>query len=127
MPLEVGDQGRTEMTERLLARIDGGISAKQIERLRCNAERAPVGGGADHAGTRQSLHHTIDRRVHRPGIDDLIADQAAVRLFAIDAPFVLDRLPRDAVADKARQPQIGHAGNDAFLARGQGQECGVRR
>src|SRR3954447_20843604 len=50
MALEVGDQRRAEMAERLLAGIERQITPEQIERFLADAEAAPVGHRADDAG-----------------------------------------------------------------------------
>ena len=60
-----------------------------------------------------------DLLVHRAGRDDVVADQPPLGAGAVDAPLGEDRLARDAVADVARQAQVGRARDDAFLARRQ--------
>src|SRR5207344_177013 len=120
--LEIGDQRRAEVAVGLLARIDREIGAEHVERLLGDAERAPVSGRAYDAGTGQPMHHSLDRRVHLAGLDDLITDQAALRAVAFDPALVLNRLARNPVAGEARQPHVRRAGNNALLARGQSQE-----
>src|SRR5919198_2565936 len=44
MPLEVGHQRRTEVAERLLARVERHVGAKDVARLLAGAQRPPVGG-----------------------------------------------------------------------------------
>src|SRR5262245_9105126 len=75
--LEIGDQGRAEVAVGLLARIDREIRSEGVERLLRHPEGAPVARRAHHAGTGEPLDHPFDRRVHRAGLDDLIADQPA--------------------------------------------------
>src|SRR3954447_18307085 len=96
--LEIGDQRRAEVTVGLLARIDREIGAEHVERLLGDAECAPVSGRAHDARAGQPLHHPLDRRVHLAGLDDLIADQAAIRAIAFDPALILNRLARSPVA-----------------------------
>src|SRR5262249_20430942 len=124
--LEIGDQRWTEVTVRLLTRIDRGIAAEQIEWLLPNTDGAPVGGRAHDARVGEPLDHFSESGVHRERGSDLVADQTALRRVAIRPPFILDELPRQPVAGEARQPEIRHAGDDAFLARRQ-CEIGVAR
>src|SRR6201993_725648 len=119
--LEICDQGGAEVAIGLLARIDGEIGAEHVERFLRDAEGAPVAGGAHHARTGQSLDHALDGRVHFAGLDDLVADQPSFRAVAFEPAFVLDRLPRDAVAGAVRHAHIGRARDDTFLASGQGE------
>src|SRR5262249_52478933 len=64
----------------------------------------------------------LDRRIHRAGLDDLIADEPALGAVALEPPLVLNRLARDTVAGEARQPHVGGPGNDTLLARRQRQK-----
>ncbi len=113
------------MAIRLLARIDREILPEHFERLLGDAKGAAVRRRADHAGTGQSLHHPFDRRIHAAGLDDLVADQPPLRAVAVQALFVLDCLAGNTVADRARQPHVGGAGNDALLPRRQRQIGGL--
>src|SRR3954452_24059509 len=45
--LEVADQRRAEVAERLLARVGGHVGAEEVQRLLARSQRAPVGGGVD--------------------------------------------------------------------------------
>src|SRR5262245_64689803 len=73
--LEVGDQRRAEMAERLLARVDREIIAEHVERLLGDADGAAVAGGTDHARTGQPGDDAVDAGVHLAWLDDLVADQ----------------------------------------------------
>src|SRR5262249_56576589 len=92
----------------------------RVERFLRDPDRAPVAGRAHPPRIGQPGHHALDRRVHRAGLDELVADQAPLRAVAFEPTLVLDRLPRDAVAGEARQPHIGRAGDDALPAGGAG-------
>ena len=107
------------MARGLLARIDGHVTAKHIERLLGNAKGSPIAGGADHTRTGEAVDHLLQRSIDRRRRRDLIADEAAFRSVAIDAPPVKDRLARDTIPGETPQPQIGGARDDAFLARRQ--------
>src|ERR1700678_1170246 len=124
--LEIGDQRRTEVTIGLLARVDGGVASKQIQRFLANPDGAPVADGADRASACEPLDDAVDRGVHLAGGRDLVADQAPLWTVAVQSALVEDGLSRHAIADEAVQAQIREAGNDTFLARGQAQER-VRR
>src|SRR5215470_14649301 len=115
--LEIGDQRRAEMAERLLARIDREVIAEHVERLLGDADGAAVAGGADHSRAGEPGDHAIKGSVHSAGLDDLVADEFAFKTVALEPALVLDRLAGDAVAGEARQPHVGGARNDALLAR----------
>src|SRR5579864_4038635 len=123
--LEIGDQRRREVAIGLLARVNGGVAPKRIERLLADPDGAAVADGADGPSAGEPVDDAVDRGVHFGWWRDLVADQPAFGAVAIEAALVEDGLPRDAVADEARQAQIREAGNDSLLARGQG-EIGVR-
>src|SRR5262249_44385689 len=110
--LEIADQRRAEMAIGLLAGVDLEISAQHVERLLGYAERTAVSRSAHHARIGQSVDHALDRAVHAPWLNELVADQPSLRTVAFQPALVLDRLARDAVAGEARQPHIGGAGND---------------
>src|SRR5262245_33937773 len=93
--LEVGDQRRADVAERLLARIDREIIAEHVERLLGDADGAAVAGGADHARAGQACDHAVEAGVHLARFDDLVADEAAFRAVAGQGPLVLDRLAGD--------------------------------
>src|SRR5262245_16775737 len=100
----------------LLPGIDRHVAPERVERLLAGAERLAVTGGADHARARQLPDNFIQLGIDLTGRYDLVADQPPLRARALDAPLGEDRLARDAIADEARQAQVGCAGNDAFLA-----------
>src|SRR4029077_522283 len=60
--LQVGDQSGAEMAVSLLARVDGKIGAKGVERLLPNPQRAPVPCRTHYACRGQSPHHPIHPR-----------------------------------------------------------------
>src|SRR5271170_2976759 len=120
--LEVGDERRAEVTIGLLARVNGGIAAKEIKRLLANPEGAAVADGANGAGAGQPRDNALDRRIHFGGRRDLVADQAAVGAIAGQSALIKNGLTRDAIAGEPRQAQIGEAWNDSFLAGRQGDE-----
>src|SRR5262245_15751918 len=94
----------------LLARIDRGVAAEEVERFQADAERAAVADGADRPGIGKAGDDTLDRGVHRRGGGELVDDEAAFRAVTGKPPLVLDRLTGNAVAGEARQPQIGETG-----------------
>ena len=103
MALEVGDQGGAEVAEGLLARVQGHVGAKDVEGLDGDAHHAPVRGGVDEARARQQLDAPRHRGVHLAGLDDLVAQQVAVGRSGLELAPREDRLPGDAIADRARQ------------------------
>jgi hypothetical protein len=119
--LEVVDERRAELAERLLAGVGGHVLAEQVERLLPHAHRGAVGGGVDEARARESIDPAVDRRVDLPRLDDLVADQ--IRVGVARRPFAAgqDRLASGTVAHEPREPQIGGAGDDPLLARRQVQ------
>ena len=110
------------MTIGLLARVNGGIAAKEIKRLLANPEGAAVADGANGAGAGQPRDNALDRRIHFGGRRDLVADQAAVGAIAGQSALIKNGLTRNAIAGEPRQAQIGEAWNDSFLAGRQGDE-----
>src|SRR6202453_1351288 len=117
--LEIGDQRRTEVTIGLLARVDGGVAAKEIQRFLTNPDGAPFADGADRARAGEPLDDAVDRGVHLAGRRDLVANEAPLRAITLQSALVEDGLSRHAIADEAGQAQIREAGNDSLLARGQ--------
>src|SRR5579859_2593480 len=107
LAFEIGDQRRAEMAIGLVARVGGKILAEQVERLLADAQRAAICGGADRARTGQPRDDAIERAVHLGRRGDLVANEPTLRAVAIEPALVLDRLPGDAVAGKARHAQIG--------------------
>src|SRR6184192_2631383 len=61
--LEVGDQRRTEVAVGLLAGIERGVLAEQVERLGGETQRPAIADGADRARAGQPVDHASDRRV----------------------------------------------------------------
>src|ERR1700757_2328878 len=53
--LEVGDQRRAKVTIGLLARINGGVTPEEIQRLLANPKGATIADGADRAGAGETL------------------------------------------------------------------------
>src|SRR5262245_14359509 len=119
MALEIGNQSVTEMAVRLLFRVEGQVAPEQVERLLSNAELTAVADGADNSRAGEILDDLHKSGVHSIGGSDLVADEPAFETAAIDPAAVHDGLVGEAVADKARQSQVGHARNDSFLAGGQ--------
>src|SRR5213595_2624623 len=76
---QIANQRGREMAVGLLAGIHGHVTAELIERLLCNAKRAAIARGADHAGIREARDHSIERRIHLVRRHDLVADRAAGR------------------------------------------------
>src|SRR5438128_2469537 len=93
-----------EITVRVASVEGRKILADHLKRLLGDAKGAAVRCRADHAGAGQPGDHLVESLVHAAGLDDLVADQAALRAVAFQPPLVLDRLARDAVADRAGQP-----------------------
>src|SRR6185437_2285151 len=58
--LEIGDQRRGEVAIGLLARIDGGVAPKRIERLLADPDGAAIADGADGAGAGEPLDDAVD-------------------------------------------------------------------
>src|SRR5215469_8296815 len=85
MPLEIGDESRAEMARGLLAGIDRHVAAEGVERLLADAEGAAVAGGADDAGAGEGVDDARERRIHRLGRRDLVADEAALGAVAFEA------------------------------------------
>jgi hypothetical protein len=119
--LEVVDERRAELAERLLAGVGGHVLAEQVERLFPDAHRGAVRGGVDEARAREGVDPAFDRRVDLVGLHDLVADQ--IRVGLARRPFAAgqDRLASGAVAHEPRQAQVGGAGDDPLLARRQVQ------
>src|SRR4029077_9027765 len=115
--LEVGDERRAEVTIGLLARVNGGIAAKEIERLLTNSEGAAVADGADGPGACEPRDNAVKRRIHFGGGRDLVADQTAFGAVTGQSALVKNGLARNAIAGEPRQAQIGEAGNDSLLPR----------
>src|SRR5690349_15176536 len=114
------------MTIGLLAGIDRHVAAEEIERLLGDTEGTAVAGGAHQAGAGKSLDDTIDRGVNFARRCDLVTDEPPLRTVTLEPPAVHNKLAREAIADEPREPQVRGAGDDALLARGQG-EIGVSR
>src|SRR5260370_13251998 len=100
------------MAKSLLARVDGEVVAKDIERLLRDAEGAAVGGGAHHARICQAVHHALDPGVHGAGLDDLVADEPPLRAVPFPPAVLLDRLAPDAVPPRPAPPAVGGAPED---------------
>jgi hypothetical protein len=118
--LEVAHERRAEVAEGLLARVQRRhVRAKDVDRLLAEAQGAPVGPRIDEARARERLHAPRDRGVDLAGLDDLVAQKVAVGGAGLELAARQDRLARDAIADRARQPQVRGTGDDPLLARGQ--------
>ena len=111
--LEVADQRRAEVADRLLAAVRRHVLAEDVERLLADPQRAPVGDAADRArrwrgrAARRSIAASIS-----PGATISSASSSGCELAAGE-----DRLARAAVADEARQAQVRGAGDDPLVAR----------
>ena len=121
MLLQVRDERRAEVAVRLLAAERRHVPAEQVERLRADPQRAPVARRVDEPGVGQRRDPGGDRGVHLARLHDLVDQQVAVRRPRLELEPGEDRLAREAVADRARQPQVGGAGEDPLLPRGQEQ------
>src|SRR5262245_15087150 len=120
--LQVADQRRTEVAIGLLARIDREVRAEHVEWLLSDADRPPVPGRATHAGIREPSSDALHGRIHGTDVNDLVANQPALRAVTFEPALVLNRLARDAIPGEARQPHVCGPRNDTFLARWQCQE-----
>src|SRR5678815_4226274 len=83
--LEVGDQRRAEMAERLLARVQRGVLTEGVERLGRESQRAAIADRADRARPGETIDHAHDRGVDLAGRHHLVADHAADIGIAVDA------------------------------------------
>src|SRR5689334_10237124 len=101
----------------LLAAIDRHVTPEGIERLFPGAKRPPIAGRADHSRAGEILHYLRNGLVHLVWRHDEIADPASLGAVALKATAHHDCLPRHARAYEPRQPQVGGARNNAFLAR----------
>src|SRR4051812_45326551 len=61
--LEVGDQRRAEMAERLLARVQRGVLTEGVERLGRESQRAAIADRAHRARAGETIDHAHDRGV----------------------------------------------------------------
>src|SRR5271154_7168298 len=87
--LQIANQARTEMAQRLFPSIDSTVSAKNIQRLDRNPQGPAVGNRTDSASACQHRHRAIDRRIHVLCSNDLVTDQAAFGTVALQAPLGL--------------------------------------
>ena len=114
---EVAHERGAEMAVGLLAAERGHVLPEDVERLCPDPQRAPVPGGVHEPRARQRLDAPGDRRVHLVGrLDHLVAEQVAVRRPRLELEAGEDRLPRQPVSHRPRQPQVGRAGEDPLLA-----------
>jgi len=118
MAFEIRDQPFTEMAVGLLSCEERQVSSKEIERFLTVSELTPITDGGHDARSRETVDSMREGFVQLPNGGDLVADEPAFGSIAVESPTVHDGLPRKPIADKARQAQIGHPRNDAFLARG---------
>src|SRR5262245_47513571 len=100
----------------LLPCVGGQIPAEEVERLLPNAELAAVADEAHDSRTREALDDLYESGVHSLRRDDLVADQSALRTVAVDPAAVHDGLAGKPITQETRQTEVGHTGNDAFLA-----------
>src|SRR5215468_8534501 len=121
MTLKIGPQHVTEMAVRLLFRVEGQVAPEEVEWLLSNAELTAVTDGTDNSRAGEILDGLHKSGVHSIGRSDLVADEPAFETAAIDPAAAHDGLVCEAVAEEARQSQVGHARNDPFLAGGQCQ------
>src|SRR5262249_56669591 len=103
--LEIVDQGGAEVAVGLLAGIDRAIAAKLIEGFLRDPERAPIAHRADRARAGQPSDDVLDRRIHRVGGGDLVADEPSLRAVADGVALILDCLTGDAGARGRGAPE----------------------
>ena len=88
----------------LFTRVDGHVTAEQIERFHRDSERPAIADRTDGTGVGQIPNRPLDRHLHLAGFDDLVADQASFGTVAEQLALILDELTSQPVADKTMQP-----------------------
>ena len=94
------------MAQRLLARVDGHIAAKRIERFFGDPQCPPVAGGADDARTGEAIDDPLQRVIDCRGSRDLVANQASFRRVAVETATIKDGLASDAIAGAGMMPSL---------------------
>src|SRR5262245_50330791 len=119
MALKIGNQPVTKMAVRLLFRVEGHVAPHEVQCHLSNAELTTVTDGTANPRAGEILDGLHKSGGHSICRSDLVADEPAFETAAIDPAAAHDGLVGEAVAEEARQSQVGHARNDPFLAGGQ--------
>src|SRR6476646_5594687 len=126
--LEVPHECGAQVAVGLLAAERRHVLPEDVERLRPDAQRAPVPGRIHEARAGERLDALRYGRVERGGrLDDLVAEQVAVRRAGLELQAGEDRLPSEPVTDRAGEPEVGRAGEDPLFARGKVEASSARR